>query len=102
MNAGSRSPERRLDRRIPLGSRATIRLARGEDVVAQCVELSVGGMTLRGAYVPRESEILEVEVLPPAGGIARPPLVVRLRVGHCHAIDAGAYEIGGAIVGVVA
>ena len=78
---------RRLDRRIPLGS--------------ACVELSVGGMTLHSAYVPGESEEFEVRVESPEGRVSRPPLVVRVIVRRCNAIDDGLYEIGVETVQIV-
>ena len=100
MNDRASPPDRRLDRRIPLGCPATIRLRDGE-IPAECVELGVGGMTLRAAYVPGEGEILEVSVHPPGGSLDRPPLVTRLEVKRCHAIAPGIYEIGGTTVRVV-
>ena len=101
MNDRASAPDRRLDRRIPLGCAAAIRLRTGERIPAECVELSVGGMTLRAAYVPGEAEVLEVVVSGPADGLGRPPLVTRLEVRRCHALGEGRYEIGGAIVRVV-
>ncbi|MBW7860022.1 MAG: PilZ domain-containing protein [Rhodocyclaceae bacterium] len=93
--------DRRLDRRIPLGSRARILLDGGDVIDAECVELSVSGMTLRADFVPGQSEIIEVEVVPPATGLERPPLVVRLEVRRCHMVAQRVYEIGGAIVKIL-
>jgi hypothetical protein len=101
MNDRALPSERRLDRRIPFGSRATIRLEHGECVEAECVELSVGGMTLRAGYVPGESEVVTVEIPAPAGGLERPPLVVRVQVKRCHQVRQGWYEIGAEIVHIV-
>jgi hypothetical protein len=89
--------ERRSDRRLPMGSAARILFDDADPVDAECVELSVGGMTLRSSYVPGESELLTVEVSSPAGGLERPPLVARLRVKRCHMVAPGDYEIGGEI-----
>jgi len=93
--------ERRLDRRIPLGCPATIRLKSGETIAAECVEIGIGGMTLRAAYVPGQSEVLEVAVASPAGQVSRPPLVTRLEVKRCHSVGQGIYEIGGTTVRVI-
>ncbi|MBR0568110.1 PilZ domain-containing protein [Azoarcus sp. L1K30] len=101
MNDHASPPDRRLDRRIPLGCSAAILLAGGQSIVAECVELGVGGMTLRAAYVPGEYEVIEVAVMSPSERVERPPLVTRLKVMRCHALGDGRYEIGGAIVRVV-
>lgn len=101
MNDRASPPERRLDRRIPLGCPASIRLPGGETLAVECVELSVGGMTLRAAYVPAEAEVLEVSVASPGGTLAQRPLVTRLEVRRCHALGNGLYEIGGATVRIV-
>ncbi|MFN3984035.1 MAG: PilZ domain-containing protein [Rhodocyclaceae bacterium] len=93
---------RRLDRRIPLGSSARIRFEDGSEVEALCVELSVRGMTLQTGYVPGEGEELEVIVDAPAGKVETPPLHVRLAVKRCISIDDGRYELGGEIVKVLA
>lgn len=93
--------DRRLDRRIPVACPATLKPARGEAVRGECVDLSVGGMTLRAAYVPSAAEVLEVVVASPQGALSRPPLVARVEVRRCHALGDGVYEIGGAIVEVV-
>ncbi|MCL2874853.1 MAG: PilZ domain-containing protein [Betaproteobacteria bacterium] len=94
--------DRRLDRRIPLGCSAHIRLPnKGEEVSAQCIELSVSGMTLHANYVPTEGEVVEVVIASPSGKMKRPPLVTQLRVIRCHPLDGGKYEIGGSTVCVV-
>lgn len=86
---------RRLDRRIPLHSNAVIRLDGGSEIEANCVELGVGGMTLHAAYVPGDGEEFEVEVDPPEGSLPRPPLIVRVQVRRCNALEEqGLYEIG--------
>ncbi|MFN4063940.1 PilZ domain-containing protein [Parazoarcus communis] len=101
MNDRASMPERRLDRRIPLGCAASILLTGGRTVAAECIELSISGMTLHAAYVPGEAEVIEVLVAPPSERVERPPLVTRLKVTRCHALGDGRYEIGGAIVRVV-
>lgn len=93
--------DRRLDRRIPVGALARILLDGGDIIEAECVELSIGGMTLRADFVPGESEVIQVEVPAPAGGLERPPLVVHLQVRRCHEVATRLYEIGGAIVKIV-
>jgi hypothetical protein len=102
MNDRSAHLNRRLDRRVPLGCTAVIQLPHGGRIPAQCVELSVSGMTLRATYVPGEGEVLEVAVVAPEGGVDRPPLVVKVEVKRCNPLGDGLYEIGGAIVRVVA
>ncbi|MDR2881667.1 MAG: PilZ domain-containing protein [Azoarcus sp.] len=92
--------DRRLDRRIPLGCSAHIRLNEGEEVSAECIELSVSGMTLRSQYVPAEGEVVEV-VIASHDNMGRPPLVTHLRVTRCHALSGGQYEIGGSTVRIV-
>ena len=101
MNDRAAPADRRLHRRIPLGSPATIVFDGGDSVPAECIELSVGGMTLHSTYVPGESEVITVEVTPPATSLERPPLVVRLEVRRCHRLDDGRFEIGGAIVSIL-
>ncbi|AYH45494.1 PilZ domain-containing protein [Azoarcus sp. DN11] len=102
MNDRASHIDRRLDRRIPLGCPAVIRLKTGETIRGECVEIGVGGMTLRAPYVPGEAEVLEVMVaVPGSGSVARPPLVARLAVKRCHALGQGLYEIGGTTVRVV-
>lgn len=101
MNDRSQPADRRLDRRIPLGSEATILLDCGDRIAAECIELSVSGMTLRAPYVPGQSEVITVEVAPPPSRIERPPLRLRLAVLRCHPLDDGSYEIGGTTVEIV-
>lgn len=98
MNDRAAPPERRLDRRIPLGCAAAIHLPGGDTVAAQCTELSIGGMTLHSTYVPGQHEVLEVSVNSPTGAA---PLRARLEVKRCHALGGGRFEIGGAIVEVL-
>ncbi|THF64066.1 PilZ domain-containing protein [Pseudothauera nasutitermitis] len=98
MNDRSAPPERRLDRRIPLGCAAAIHLPGSVTVEAECIELSISGMTLHSTYVPGESETIEVSVSSPNGAA---PLHARLEVKRCHALGGGRYEIGGAIVQVL-
>jgi hypothetical protein len=93
--------DRRLDRRIPLGCSACIRVNNGDEIAAECIELSVSGMTLHVPYVPGEGEVIEVVITSPNERVARPPLVTHLRVTRCHALPDGRYEIGGATVRVV-
>lgn len=101
MNDHASAPERRLDRRIPLGCSAAILLPGGDSIAAECIELSIGGMTLHAAYVPGEAEVIEVVVNSPNERVERPPLVTRLKVIRCHALGDGRYEIGGTIVRVI-
>ena len=70
-------------------------------MAAECIELSVSGMTLHAAYVPGELEVIDVAVMSPGAGLGRPPLVTRLKVIRCHALGDGRYEIGGSIVRVI-
>lgn len=93
--------DRRLDRRIPLGTEAFILLDFNDRIQAECIELSVSGMTLRADYVPGEAETLQVEVVSPAGRLERPPLRARVEVRRCHMLEDGRYEIGGAIIEVL-
>jgi hypothetical protein len=90
-----------LDRRIPIGCSADIRSREGSEVTAECIELSVSGMTLHASYVPLEGEVLEVMIRSPNDRVDRPPLVTHLRVTRCHALPDGRYEIGGSTVRVV-
>lgn len=92
---------RRLDRRIPLGTPARILLVDGSHVEALCVELSVGGLTLQSRYVPGEAKQLEVVVESPGGRVTAPPLHVRLSVKRCIALEDQQFEIGGEIVEVL-
>lgn len=93
--------ERRNSRRMAMGSAARILFEHAQAVEAECVELSVGGMTLRAGYVPGEGEVLLVEILCPDSGLPRPPLLARVAVRRCHSVEPGLYEIGGAIVEIV-
>ncbi|MDR1887868.1 MAG: PilZ domain-containing protein [Zoogloeaceae bacterium] len=93
--------DRRLDRRIPLGCTAHIQSRDGREIQAECVELSVSGMTLHANYIPGEGEVVKVVIAQPNGPINRPPLVTHLRVSRCFVLPDGRYEIGGAIVRVV-
>ena len=94
--------DRRLDRRIPLGCSAYIRPNEGKEITAECIELSVSGMTLRASYVPAEGEVVEVVVASPSNSkMECPPLVTHLRVTRCHALNSGQYEIGGSTVRIV-
>ena len=93
---------RRLDRRIPLGVPARIRLEDESEVDADCVDLSVRGLTLQSDFVPAQGEHLEVFVDPPAGRVEAPPLHVMLEVKRCIELDDGRYEFGGEIVEVLA
>ncbi len=101
MNDRSSPLDRRLDRRIPLGCTAAILLADGKSVPAECIEISVSGMTLHARYVPGEAETVKVMVMSPGEQSSRPPLVTYLEVRRCHALGDGLYEIGGATVRVV-
>ncbi|MDY0071425.1 MAG: PilZ domain-containing protein [Thauera sp.] len=94
---------RRLDRRLPLDCAAYIALPGGERIEARCIEIGVGGMTLRAAYVPGESEVINVAVLSPENSrlASRPPLISKLEVTRCNAVGEGVYEIGGRIVRVL-
>jgi hypothetical protein len=98
----ARNPqERRLDRRIPLGCPALLRPRSGAPVMGQCLELSVGGMTVVAGYVPGAEEILEVEIMPPKESVAMPPLRAKAQVKRCHQLGAGRYEIGLVILKVL-
>ena len=97
-----RHDERRGTRRIPLGVPARIMPDdQRPAVVAECVELSVGGMTLHSDYVPGEGERMTVEVAGAEAPLMRPPMRVRLEVKRCHRLRDSVYEIGGAIVEVI-
>ncbi len=101
MNDRAAPSDRRLDRRIPLGTEAFILLDFDDRIAAECIELSVGGMTLRADYVPGQSEILRVEIVSPTERLERPSLVARIEVRRCHMLEDGRYEIGGAIIEVL-
>jgi len=93
--------DRRLDRRIPVNCAAFIHSREGGKIAAECIELSVAGMTLRANYVPAEGEVVEVAVASPNDTVERPPLMTRLRVTRCRSIPDGRNEIGGSIVRIV-
>lgn len=98
----ARNPqERRLDRRIPLGCSALLRPRVGEPVMSQCLELSVGGMTLVTAYVPGAGEVLEVEIIPPKDGLTA-AFRAKVQIKRCHQVGPGRYELGAAILQVLA
>ena len=64
-----RMTERRRDRRIPLGCKVGIKLPHStQAVVGTCVDLSVGGLTIRSTHVPQMDEVFEIAVLPPDMG----------------------------------
>jgi hypothetical protein len=93
--------DRRLDRRIPIGCSAHIRVRDGGEVDAECIELSVSGMTLHTAYAPADGDVIEVMIETPDASVERPPLVTRLRVTRCNVLPGGHFEVGGSIVRVV-
>ncbi|MCZ4304351.1 PilZ domain-containing protein [Zoogloeaceae bacterium G21618-S1] len=94
--------DRRTTRRIPLGCNALIKPAgQAPAVPAHCIELSPGGMTLESDYVPSLSEMLDVLVRQPEGGLERPPLHVRVEVKRCHKAESGKYVLGAQIVQVL-
>lgn len=84
-----------------MGSAARLVFEAGHGIDAECVDISVGGMTLRANYVPGKAEVLIVEVPAPTSGLPRPPLVARVEVKRCHQISPELYEIGGAIVEII-
>lgn len=92
---------RRLDRRIPLGLPARIRLEDDSEIAASCLELSVRGLTLQSDFVPAQGEVLEVFVDSPGGRSAAAPLHVRLEVKRSLNLGEGLYEFGGEIVEVL-
>jgi len=95
LKSSLRHRNRRLDRRIPVASNATILLKNGQRIEAQCVDLGVGGMALHACYVPREAETLRVEIAPAADAIVPcAPLVAEVVVRRCHALEEGKYELG--------
>jgi hypothetical protein len=98
----ARNPqERRLDRRIPMGCNAWIKPAGKSPLEAECIELGVGGMTLRSGYVPGEGETLEVQVSPLPGAKGAAPLRATVQVKRCHEAEPGRFEIGVAILQVL-
>ncbi len=58
-------------------------------------------MTLESDYVPSLSEMLDVLVRQPEGGLERPPLHVRVEVKRCHKAESGKYVLGARIVQVL-
>ena len=103
MDDMDRMTERRRDRRIPLGCKVGIKLKNvAAPIVGTCVELSVGGMTIRSAHVPCMDEIFEIAVLPPEPGGVYQPLHARVQVRRCHGVaQAGLYEMGVEIVEII-
>lgn len=93
--------DRRLARRIPIACSAHIRVRDGAEVEAECIDLSVSGMTLHTSYAPADGEMIEVIIETPDTKTERPPLVTHLRVTRCNALPGGHFEIGGSIVRVV-
>ena len=93
--------DRRLARRIPVTCSARIRVRDGAEVDAECIDLSVSGMTLHTSYAPADSEVIEVIIETPDTNTERPPLVTHLRITRCNALPGGNFEIGGSIVRVV-
>ncbi|GLT23097.1 MULTISPECIES: PilZ domain-containing protein [Zoogloea] len=98
-----RMTERRRDRRIPLGCKVGIKLPHStQAVVGTCVDLSVGGLTIRSTHVPQMDEVFEIAVLPPDMGGPFQPLHARVRVRRCHGLEqAGLYEMGVEIVDII-
>lgn len=95
-------PNRRLDRRIPLGVSARIRLDDDSEIEARCLELSVSGLTLQSEFVPSRGEVLEVFVDSPGGNLEIAPLHARLEVKRSVELGNGQYEFGGEIIEVLA
>ncbi len=93
---------RRLDRRIPLGVPARIRLEDDSEIEARCLELSVRGLTLQSEFVPARGEVLEILVDSPGGSLGTAPLHVRLEVRRSLDLGDGQYEFGGEITEVLA
>lgn len=94
--------DRRTTRRIPLGCDALIQPPnQTQRFEAACLEISPGGLTLETDYVPRVSEVLDVLVHQPDGGIDRPPLHVRVEVKRCHRTEEGKYQLGAQILQVM-
>lgn len=92
---------RRLDRRIPLGVPARIRLEDDSEIEARCLDLSVRGLTLQSEFVPSRGELLEIFVDSPGGRVEAAPLHVRLEVKRSLDLGDGQYEFGGEIVEVL-
>jgi hypothetical protein len=87
--------ELRGSRRIPIFCQVKIRVPdSGEIAYGTTRNLSVDGLSLVTDYVPRFGEMLEVHVLPPAGG-PTPPLHALVQVKRCiRHKDAQLFEIG--------
>ena len=98
-----RMTERRRDRRIPLGCKVGIKLPHSSQaVVGTCVDLSVGGLTIRSTHVPQMDEVFEIAVLPPEPGGIYQPLHARVRVRRCDGLaQPGLYAMGVEIVEVI-
>jgi len=90
--------ELRGARRIPIFCQVKIRVPdSGEIAYGTTRNLSVDGLALVTDYVPRFGEMLEVHVLPPAGG-ATAPLHALVQVKRCiRKKEAHLFEIGVAI-----
>lgn len=98
------SREQRTGRRVPIDCPAKIRTdALGPTSYGTCVELSVGGMTLRTIFVPLPGEEFEVTIRPPRGpGVVSPPMTARVKVKRCHEMERGKeYEIGVEIIKIL-
>lgn len=98
------SRESRRSRRVPVTCPARIRtLGQGPSYYGTCTDLSVAGLTVQSSFVPRPDEELEVTVMAPrAGQLAAAPMVARVRVRRCHALEQGeVYEIGMEIMEVL-
>lgn len=95
--------ERRRNLRMPLGGiEARIHVTGSvQPMAARCTDVGVGGLTLRGSYVPQDGEVLRVEVSSPGNQRTFPPLNVRAVVRRCHLRAPGDYEIGVEIVEVL-
>jgi len=94
--------DRRSSRRIPLGCNAIIKPPNQTATFeARCLEIGTGGLTLESAYVPQLSEVLDVLVRQPQGGVERPPLHVRVEVKRCHKTESGEYQLGAQILQVI-
>lgn len=102
MDIGKR--ERRSAVRVPLGCEAIIKPAAPHPPRrGVCTDLSVDGMTLHTAYVPRPGELLEVVVQPASNAPgSAPPMHAKVQVRRCHAIVGSAlFEVGVKIIEVL-
>lgn len=102
MDIGKR--ERRSAIRVPVGCEAILKLSDLQPPrKAVCADLSVDGMTLHTAYVPRPGEKFEVIVRPASGLLpGATPMHVRVQVRRCHAIQGSAlFEVGVKILEVL-